>query len=370
MHRERQALFVRLVGAISVILAPLVAGGCATFGYYAQAVGGQFELARSSRPVRSLLADPETPMALRNRLVLAGEIVEFSQSELGLDGGGSFRSYAALDRPYVVWNLFAAPPLSLEGRRWCYPAVGCVPYRGFFRRRAAEEAAARFASNGYETHVAGVPAYSSLGWFDDPLLSTFIDWPEARLVELLIHEIAHRRIWIRDDVAFNESFAEYAGEAGARLWFEGEGRESDVASYQAARNAWRGLGELLLETRDRLDSVYRQGGDESRRYREKARVLATLRRCYKEHRSMLGGGSFDELVDRVNNAYLVALGAYADWRRAFAALYRQAGDWAGFLHEVDTLAALDTDERTAALRRLNRIAEPENEAFVQIQCGF
>lgn len=368
--RTAGALFVRFVRMLPLLAALVVAGGCATFGYYAQAVGGQLELTRSSRPVDALLADPQTPPELRERLLLAGEVAGFSRSELGMDGGGSFRTYAALDRPYVVWNLFAASPLSLDGRRWCYPVVGCVPYRGFFKRRSAERAAARLAADGFETYLAGVPAYSTLGWFNDPLLSTFIDWPEARFVELLIHEIAHRRIWARNDAVFNESFAEYAGETGTRLWFAADGQDAEYAAYKADRKAWRRMKQLLLRARDRLAEVYRGDSDDSLRFREKARVLAALRRCYREHRPMIGGGSFDGLVDGVNNAYLVALGAYADWRPAFAALHRQAGDWGGFLEAADALAALDTDERTAALRRLQLSAEPEEEGRARIACGI
>lgn len=369
-RRGPRALFVRSVWALPLLAALVVAGGCATFGYYAQAVGGQVELTRSSRRVDALLADPRTPPELRERLLLAGEIVRFSRSELDLDGGGSYRTYAALDRPYVVWNLFAAPPLSLDGRRWCYPVAGCVPYRGFFKRRSAERAAARLAADGFETHVAGVPAYSTLGWFNDPLLSTFIDWPEARFVELLIHETAHRRIWARNDAVFNESFAEYAGETGTRLWFAAGGQDAEYAAYQADRKAWRRMKRLLLRARDRLAEVYRGDGDDALRLREKARVLDAFRRCYRDHRPRLGGGSFDTLADGVNNAYLVALGAYADWRPAFAALYRQSGDWFGFLEAVDALAALGADERAAALRRLQLDANPAREERVRIECGF
>ena len=368
--RDRQALFLRLVRVTVLLPVLLFAGGCATFGYYAQAVGGQLELARSSRSVQSLLDDPETPAPLRERLALVGDILEFSRTQLDLDGGGSFGAYAALDRPYVVWNLFAAPPLSLEGRQWCYPVVGCVPYRGFFRPRNAERAAARLAAAGFETHVAGVPAYSTLGWFNDPLLSTFIDWPEVRFVELLIHELAHRRIWVGDDVVFNESFAEYAGLTGTRHWFEAKDLASEFIANQGARQAWRDMKRLLLQTRDRLDAVYRQDSDEIRRYREKARVLETFRRCYRDNRSRLGGGSLDGVVEGVNNAYLVALGAYADWRPAFAALHRKAGDWAGFMESVDALAALAADERTAALRQLAPVANAAGEEAVPIPCDF
>ena len=337
----------------ALLAAPWLVGGCAALHYYAQAAAGQFELLRASRPVESIIAHPDTGEALRDRLLLADRIVEFGRSELGLDAGNSYRRYAALDEPFVVWNLFAAPPLSLDGHRWCYPFVGCVPYRGFFDQRAALRAEARLVRRGYETHVAGVAAYSSLGWFDDPLLSTFIDWSEPRLADLLLHEIAHLRVWVRDDAVFNESFAAFAGETGAHLWFRQTGREAEFDRYLASRQGWRRLRALLLATRAQLELGYRKGGDEEQRYREKTRVLETFRRCYQHRKPLLGGGAFDGLVEAVNNAYLVALGAYADWSPAFAALYRRVGSWTAFLEAVDALAGLSAEERTAALEALN-----------------
>ena len=332
-----------------------LAGGCAAFQYYTQAAAGQLEVLRTSRPVEAVIAHPDTGEALRDRLLVAEGIVEFAESELGLDAGKSYRRYAAIGRPFVVWNLFAAPPLSLDGHRWCYPFVGCVPYRGYFNRDAALRAEARLAREGYETYVAGVPAYSTLGWFDDPLLSTFIGWSEPRLAELLLHEISHQRIWVRDDAAFNESFATFAGETGARLWFRKSGREGEFDAYLASREGWQRFRALLLATRTRLESVYRQGSDEELRYREKARVLDAFHRCYRQHKPSLGGGVFDSLVEAVNNAYLGGVfGTYTNWYPAFAALYRRAGGWTAFLDAVDALAALGPKERADSLELLNR----------------
>ena len=339
-------------------------GGCAAFQYYAQAVAGQLELMRTSRAVESVIAHPGTPAALRERLLASGRIVEFAGTELGLDAGNAYRRYAGLDRPFVVWNLFAAPPLSLAGHRWCYPLVGCVPYRGFFDESAARKAAARFERRGYETHVAGISAYSTLGWFDDPLLSTFIRRSEAGLAELLLHELSHRRVWVRDDPVFNESFAQFAGEAGARLWFRHAGREAEFEQHLASREPWRRLRALLLETKAQLEAAYAREDDEGRR-REKARVLESFRRYYRDHRPALGGGAFDGLVESVNNAYLVALGAYADWVPAFAALYREQGGWAAFLEAVDALAELPPAQRTAALEALTAQGASEDAGLVQ-----
>ena len=330
-----------------------LAGGCATFQYYTQATTGQLEVLRTSRPVESVIAHPDTEEALRDRLLLADRIIDFARLELGLDAGNSYRRYAALGRPFVVWNVFAAPPLSLDARRWCYPFVGCVPYRGYFDRTTALKAEARLARQGYETYVAGVPAYSTLGWFDDPLLSTFIDWPEPRLAELLLHEIAHQRVWVRDDAAFNESFATFAGETGARLWFRKTGREVEFDRHVESRRGWQRLRALLLATRVELESVYRSGDEENRQYREKTRVLESFRHCYRQHKPLLGGGAFDGLVEVVNNAYLAAFGTYTDWHPAFTELYGQVGGWTVFLEAIDTLAGLATEERKIALEALN-----------------
>lgn len=352
----------------ALFAAAWLTGGCAAFQYFTQAAAGQLEVLRTSRPVQSVITHPDTGEALRDRLLIAEDIVEFAGSDLGFDTGNAYRRYAAIERPFVVWNLFAAPPLSLDGRRWCYPFVGCVPYRGYFDRHAALRAEARLERRGYETYVAGVSAYSTLGWFDDPLLSTFIEWSEPRLAELLLHEISHRRVWVRNDAAFNESFATFAGETGARLWFWKTGREAGFERHLASREGWQRLRTLLLATRAQLESVYRKGGDEQ--LREKHRVLEAFRHCYRQHRPLLGGGAFDGLVEAVNNAYLGAFGTYIDWYPAFEALYRRTGGWAAFLVAVDALARLAPEERTAALRDLSPGRDAGDGELDAIRCDF
>ena len=345
-----------------------LAGGCAAFQYYTQAAAGQLEVLRTSRPVEAVIAHPDTEAALRDRLLLAERIVEFAESELELDAGRSYGRYAAIGRPFVVWNLFAAPPLSLDSLHWCYPFVGCVPYRGYFNRDAALREEARLARRGFETYVGGVSAYSTLGWFDDPLLSTFIGWSEPRLAELLLHEISHQRIWVRDDAAFNESFATFAGEAGARLWFRKTGREAEFDDDLASRQGWQRLDALLLATRAQLHAVYRQGGDEEGRYREKAQVMEAFRNCYRQHKPLLGGGTLDGLVASVNNAYLAAFGTYTDWHPAFAALYRREGGWTAFLDAVNGLAGLARDERTALLESLISTGHAGDGELDRVEC--
>lgn len=351
-----------------IFAASWLAGGCAAFQYYTQAAAGQLEVLGTSRPLEAVIAHPDTDAALRDRLLVADGIVDFAVSDLGLDPGNSYRRYAALGRPFVVWNVFAAPPLSLDGRSWCYPFVGCVPYRGYFNRDAALGAEARLARRGYETYVVGVSAYSTLGWFDDPLLSTFIGWSEPRLAELLLHEMSHQRVWVKDDAAFNESFAAFAGEAGARLWFRKTDREAEFDDYLTSRQDWQRLHALLLATRAQLHAVYRQGSDEEGRYREKARVMEAFRNCYRQHKPLLGRGTLDGLVASVNNAYLAAFGTYTDWYPAFAALYRREGGWTAFLDAVDGLAGLARDERTALLESLISTGHTGDGELDRVEC--
>ena len=243
-----------------------------------------------------------------------------------------------------------------------------MPYRGYFDRNAASRAEARLARRGYETYVAGVSAYSTLGWFNDPLLSTFIGWSEPRLAELLLHEISHQRVWVKDDAAFNESFATFVGETGARLWFRKTGREGEFDDHLASRQGWQRFRGLLLATRAQLESVYRQGGDEESKYQEKARVLEAFGRCYRQHKPSLGVGAFDGLVEAVNNAYLGALGTYTDWYPAFAALYRQTGGWTEFLQAVDALAEFTWEERNIALEALDAKGHARTDELDLVLC--
>ena len=241
----------------------LAAAGCQTLGYYSHAALGQLRVLSARQPVSRVLARLETTRgndpgaaALHARLTLSQELLTFAEDELALEVGGRYRSYADLQRPAVVWNLFAAPPLSLTPYQWCYPLVGCTPYRGFFNADYARRRAAVLKQRGFETYVGPVAAYSTLGWFDDPLLSTFIDYPEPALAELLFHELAHGAVWLPGDVAFNESFATFVGRRGAASWLAASGRDADMAARAAEHETRARLLGLLRQTRAALERVY------------------------------------------------------------------------------------------------------------------
>ncbi len=342
--------------------------GCDSLGYYAHLTGGQWNLVRARQSVERILADSATDAELKQHLLIAQSVVAFAESDLGLSAHGSYRQYVHLDRSFVVWNVFAAEPWSLEGFEWCYPFVGCAPYRGFFSRSGATQAAAELAGDGYETYVGGVPAYSTLGWFDDPILSSFIDWPAPQLAELLIHEIAHQRVWVKGDTAFNESFASFVAQAGTRAWFQRRERMEEFDAYRASALEWRRLRDLLIAAKATLQVAYTNPNKHQRGV-DKQRILEALRACYIDKRDRLGRGRYDAVLEHVNNAYFVSIGTYEDYQPGFEALFQEVdGDWSAFLDAVETLAELAESERHARLSHQQVAQGRDHDDADQVQC--
>ncbi len=336
-----------------LLLAPFLVG-CETLSFYQQAAWGQWQIMRQRVSLDAAIASPDTDPATRQQLVLARRLLDFADTSLQLPTEERYTSFVGLSREYVVWNIFAAPPYDLDARQWCYPIVGCAPYRGYFNEARARTVAARIEQRGLEVYVAGVPAYSTLGWFDDPLLSTFIDWPEPDLANLLFHELAHARVWVPGDTAFNESFASFVGDEGARQWFAGQERLETWRAWQARRAGWYAFRGFSLEAKAALEAIYRDV-PEPELATEKAAVMARFTSCYEARRDVLGGGRYDTLMAQsFNNAFLVSIGTYADWLPAFAALFRDVGsDWARFYEAVGDLAEMDGDARQRALVALS-----------------
>jgi predicted aminopeptidase len=325
-----------------VLLALCGLPGCESVSFYAQAIGGQLGVMRAARPVDSWLADPQTDATLRERLETARRIREFAARELGLPDNGSYTSYADLRRPYVVWNVFAAPRFAVEPKRECFPFTGCVSYRGFFSENLARRHAERLSAEGYDVYIGGVPAYSTLGWFDDPLLSTFIRYPDAQLARLLFHELAHQVAYARDDTAFNESFAVVVEEEGVRRWLEAEGRPGELAAFRAAQGRKRELAAGVAETRARLAEVYGRDISSEEKLALKAKEFERLRARH---------GNF--VPAEPNNGFLVAIAVYTQKVPAFEKLLAQAGgDLPAFYARVKELAASERSSRDPLLARL------------------
>jgi predicted aminopeptidase len=326
--------------ALAVLLAVLLCG-CESVAFYAQAIGGQLGVMRSARPLESWLADPQTTPQLRARLETARRIRQFASRELGLPENGSYASYADLRRPYVVWNVFAAPRFSVEAKRECFPFTGCVSYRGFFSEDLARRHAQRLRADGYDVHVAGVPAYSTLGWFDDPLLSTFILYPDTQLARLLFHELAHQVAYARDDTTFNESFAVVVEEEGVRRWLRAEGKAGELAAFRAAQTRKREFAASVAATRARLAAIYGREVPAEEKLASKAREFARLRAEYG-----------NVVPAEPNNAFLVSVAVYTQLVPGLERLLADCGgNLPAFYARVRELAASERADRARLASR-------------------
>jgi predicted aminopeptidase len=352
--------------AALAIAAACVTGGCGfadTAGFYWQGAVGQADLLWRAKPLDEAAAATEDP-ALKARLERVRSIREFASRELALPDNATFTRYADIGRPFVVWNVFAAPPLALKARAWCFPVAGCVNYRGYFSEDDARAEAARLAGQGDDVHVGGVPAYSTLGWLDDPVLSSFVRWRETELARIMFHELAHQVVYVRDDTSFNESFAVAVEEVGLGRWLAAQsGRPdhaqlvADAARSERLRSDFRGL---VAATRERLDRLYAGDAPDAAKLEAKAAVFTAMRADYDRMKAGWDGVPAFDLwfATGANNAGILAVGLYTDRVPAFRALLAaEAGDLPQFYARVGALAALPKADRDAALASLERGAE-------------
>jgi predicted aminopeptidase len=328
--------------------------GCDTVGYYTQALRGQAELWRATRPVQEVITDPQSSTALKTRLELAERIRVFASRELGLPDNGSYRGYADLQRPYVVWNVFAAQALSVKPKQWCFPVAGCVAYKGFFKQTRADELAAQLRRQGLDVFVSGVPAYSTLGYLDDPLLNTFIHYPPAELARLIFHELAHQVVYTRDDTMFNESFAVAVEREGLRRWLKLHGTAQDQQAVEQRRVRRVAFHDLAEKYRRKLEEVYASEQSDERKLAAKAALFGALGAEYAELKASWGGfkGYDPWLGEQANNATLASIAVYTQQVPAFEALLASlGGDLSRFYAEVRQLANAPKSERAQRLAR-------------------
>lgn len=356
MNARRPAR-VRFAAALAAVGAALALSGCETVGYYAQSIGGHLGVMAQATPLSEAIASANgaNDQRLAQRLALAARIRDFASRELALPDNGSYRRYANLHRPYVVWSVFATPELSLELHKWCFLVVGCINYRGYYAQEDAQRYAATLRSQGLETYVAGVPAYSTLGYFDDPLLNTFVYLPEGELARMLFHELAHQVVYVRNDTTFNESFASAVEVAGVERWLATEASDDARASYRQYDARRRAFRALLQDTRQQLDTLYRSPVDDQAKRDGKAAIFARMRDRYGALKESWGGYSgYDRWFEQpLSNAHLAAVATYQQWVPAFLALFAQTGgDWKRFYAEVGRIGRLPADKRAAALRAL------------------
>lgn len=335
--------------------------GCASpstgLGYYWQSVNGHLQLMQAARPVDDWLRDEQTPQALRQKLETARRIRAFASAQLALPDNASYHRYADLKRRAAVYNVVAAPEFSLKLQTWCFPVVGCVGYRGYYDEANAQAFATSLPGE-LEVNVYPVPAYSTLGWMNwaggDPLLSTFMGYPEGELARLVFHELAHQVLYVKDDTAFNESFATAVERLGGQRWLaqSGEAARSEYQRFDERRRAFRAL---TLDTRQRLQALYDQAAlSPDERRAQKVAVMDDFRQRYATLKQDWGGyAGYDAWVARANNASFGAQAAYDQWVPAFEALFEAEGrDFARFYDAVQALAEQPRPTREARLQTL------------------
>lgn len=324
----------------------------------------------AAKPVQDLLSDEQLPAPLKARLALSQRIRAFASDTLKLPSNASYTRYADLKRSAVVWNVVAAPPYSLQLKTWCFAVVGCVGYRGYYSEAAAKEEAERVKAEGYEVNVYGVPAYSTLGYLNwaggDPLLSTFIGYPEGELARMIFHELAHQVLYVKDDTMFNESFATAVERLGGKQWLAMHGSEAAQKEYEAFDSKRREFRALTLRTRSRLEAIYKKNqpvalvkpalsATDSIAI-QKQQTMQQLRDEYAQLKQSWGGfAGYDRFIANANNASLGAQAAYDELVPQFEAVFEKTGkNWTAFYEVIQSIVPLPKDERRRALAAMTK----------------
>ena len=346
-----------------------VSTGCRNAAFYQQAVSGHASIVLKKRSIQSVVAHPDTPPRTRDKLELILQLRAFAETELGLPAKGQFRHYADIDRPFVVWDIYAAPEFSLEPKSWWYPFVGKLTYRGFFKEQRARADARRLQDKGYDVYVGGIDAYSTLGWFQDPVLSTFIDRQDVDLADLVFHELAHQKLFIDGDTDFNEAFATAVAREGVRRWMRHQADAEDLNRWEESTRREERFIALVLDARRQLEALYEAAGPESslhpdqaqRLRRRKAGVFHQLRADYEQLKQTWNQlEEFDRWFDYpLNNARLNAEATYYERIPAFEQLLRECGNnLPSFYQAVDHLGRREPADRDKVLEALHQRASP------------
>jgi predicted aminopeptidase len=353
--RASGAVRTALTAILLCALPPMLAG-CGTLSYYSYAVAGQLRILHARQPLEAVLADPGTPQHLRDTLELVREITRFAREELLLPDNGSYSSYVETGRRYVAWNVFATPEFSVEPLHWCYPFAGCMSYRGYFDELHARRDAEQLASRGYDVYVGGVPAYSTLGWFSDPILDTMLHGEPAQLARVIFHELAHQRIYFRDDTDFNEAFADAVAIIGIDRWLTAR---ADADGYRAELEFENRFISLVLDTKEALRNLYATSIPEMEMRRRKSELIAELRIRYIRLKTESGNRTdFDGwFAGSVNNAGFAAISTYRELVPAFLDLFEiSENNLELFYAQLEQLKSCGKDARR--LRLLRRTTDP------------
>ena len=328
--------------------------GCGTL-YLAQAAAGQWHVMHERRPIDAVVIDKRTPEPVRQTLFGVREAREFASSELKLPDNRSYTTYADIGRPYVVWNVVATPEFSVDPKRWCFPIAGCVAYRGYFSEKQAQAFAKGLAKQGFDVTVGGVPAYSTLGKFADPVLSSMLGYGDTELAATIFHELAHQLLYVKNDSEFNEAFAMTVEDAGLQRWLERRGHPDTLAAYRRERERERAFVDLFTQSRKQLARLYKSGQDVGSMRTRKAAILAQLATGVRdlEQRLKVRSSVYDEWLSKgLNNAHLASLATYYDCMPGFERLLaEQGGDLPRFYEAARALSRLPRADRHERLCR-------------------
>jgi predicted aminopeptidase len=330
--------------------------GCESLSYYRQAIAGQYQILSTQQPITKLIANTNTPATLRDRFRTVLDLREFAEKELFLPADRHYLKYSDVHRRHVVWNVYAAPELSLEQKTWWYPIVGSLKYRGYFSEKAARNYAAKLRRDCWDVYVSGVDAYSTLGWFKEPLLNTFIYDNPADLAETIFHELGHQRLFISGDTDFNEAFATLVGQEGTRRWLAQKGDTNALETYKASLAREDEYVRLVQATRAKLKVLYESNRSAPEKKAQKTAILEDLRAEYQRLKeSWQGDRTYDRwFASELNNAKLNTVATYHDLLPAFTRLLDSCGgDLKRFYGEVEKLKQLSKEERRKRLSELS-----------------
>ncbi len=370
-HRQLLYCLRRMIFLILLF----ILAGCETLSFYGQLASGQLDILRKREPVERLLKDSSIDRGLRQQLAKIKDIRAFASLELGLNPEGSFTTYVDLNRDYALWNVYAAEAYAVHPVNRCYPLAGCVPYRGYFSKERALDYARRMSKErGLETYVGGVSAYSTLGWFKDPILSTFIYWEDQELASLIIHELLHQRIWLKGDAQFNEGLASFVGNTAAIIWSQKHGRGQENQRFLESQKHWRLFRQFVVMAREYLQIQFLASEDSSELSVIKSKAMRSIRDCYLELNTKVFDGRYEKFVlgDQFNNAFIASIGVYESDYLAYKRLFDSSGhEWPVFFEKIEELMRLSQEARHAELKSLSNdeiTGQADDDDAQQVHC--
>jgi predicted aminopeptidase len=343
----------RCLKLVALLIYIVALSGCSSLGYYWQAIHGHFDIVSREQPITDLLQQTDLDPTLRDKLQLVQQARQFASSQLALPDNGSYTEYADLQRPFVTWNVIATPALSVKPKRWCYVFAGCFNYRGYFHEQDARAFAKQLKQQGYDVAIAGAWAYSTLGWFDDPVLNTMLQHDDADVIGTLFHELGHQTVYVKDDSSFNESFANTVEQEGLRRWYLHTGQPARYQAYLQRRQQHNAIIKMLEDTRANLRNLYAQTISAEAKREQKAKTFAALKQQYQTWRQSHRYDGYDRwMQQKLNNAHLALIATYSDKVPAFMAmLAAKQGNLPAFYQEAKRVGALPSAQRLAVLEQ-------------------